>query len=465
MIIRNQRLIQNGISSELIVGVISEHKRKVVRLNKLLKYYKGETAITRREVKESYKPNNKIVANHSKYITDIATSYISGNDITFTGKDSEIINEINKTLDIHSHDTELYRDLSIFGVGFELLYFNEIGELEISVASPLESFVVRDNSIKNKPLFAVRYFANYDFDGNISDYSIIVYTKNQVIEYIAESLETSTSMIKISEANHHFQSIPLVEYQNNKIRQGDAEPVLSLIDAYDKLTSNRIDDKEALVDSILLISGSSLGDTESEVSTTAQMIEKYRMLELDENGKAEYLVKSLNETEVQILANSIKQDIHEFALVPCLTDENFSVNASGVAMKYKLLGIENLCRTKEAYFKKSLRERLHIIAQALAIKGVFIDVKGIKPVFTRSLPSNELELANVVTMLRGTVSLETLLSLLPFVNDVSEEMKVLAKEQLEQAQQQQQLNSTFGFDIPINEIEVGVDEDEERAED
>ena len=57
-----------------------------------------------------------------------------------------------------------------------------------------------------------------------------------------------------------------------------------------------------------------------------------------------------------MLKKAIKDDIHEFSKVPCLTDENFVGNASGVAMKYKLLGFEGLGKTKERYFKRGLRK-------------------------------------------------------------------------------------------------------------
>ena len=48
--------------------------------------------------------------------------------------------------------------------------------------------------------------------------------------------------------------------------------------------------------------------------------------------------------------------------------------------------------------------------------------------FTRSIPANETELVTMAKSLYGIVSEETLLSLLPFVEDVQQEQENLAKE-------------------------------------
>ncbi|HOQ62528.1 MAG TPA: phage portal protein, partial [Clostridia bacterium] len=112
-------------------------------------------------------------------------------------------------------------------------------------------------------------------------------------------------------------------------------------------------------------------DDEGEVirgRTPAEQIRQEKMLYLPgEDVKVEYLTKSLTESDVEILKDSIKSDIHKFAMVPDLSDVNFAGNASGVAMRYKLFGLEQLTKVKERWFKEALQERMRLFTNFLAV--------------------------------------------------------------------------------------------------
>ena len=118
-----------------------------------------------------------------------------------------------------------------------------------------------------------------------------------------------------------------------------------------------------------------------------------------------------------------------------MSDENFAGNVSGVAMKLKLLGLEQITKFKERYFSEGLKYRLECIANVLKVQGgAAVSVKDIAMQFTHSLPANEVELAQLISMLAGTVSQETLISRLPFVKDPKEEIKAVSKEKQENAE-------------------------------
>ena len=129
-----------------------------------------------------------------------------------------------------------------------------------------------------------------------------------------------------------------------------------------------------------------------------------------------------------------------------MSDENFAGNVSGVAMKYKLLALEQMTKFKERYFTEGLRYRLECIANVLRAKGgAAIDVKDINIQFTHSLPANETELAQLIGSLSGTVSQETLLSLLPFVKDPAAEVKAVNDEK--QANAERMVDSMMRSDM------------------
>ena len=103
--------------------------------------------------------------------------------------------------------------------------------------------------------------------------------------------------------------------------------------------------------------------------------------------------------------------------------EQFAGNVSGEAMKYKLMGLENIVGVKEAKFKKGLMRRMELLCNFLNIStNDLMLYTDIQPVFTRNKPQNETELANMVKSLYGILSDETLISILPFIENAREEI-------------------------------------------
>ncbi|MEC1177630.1 phage portal protein [Metasolibacillus meyeri] len=445
-IIRDRELIEdiNDIPVALIVSCIKEHQAGIPRLNKLEKYYEGEHAILERPLagEEMGLPNNKIVANHAKYITDISTGYTFGKPIKYEGEQIEPITAAYKEIDIVSHDQEMAKDLSIFGIGLELHFMSsdEVPIPKVTVIDPRQIFLVVDDTVEYKSLFAVHYYEKRDIDNEVIGWNINVYTESLIVKYFAKDIE-SGDYIMVDVLDHYHQKVPVVEFWNNEEQQGDFEQQISLIDAYNLLQSDRINDKEQLVDALLKLVGVSLGDTEDEQSETAKMIKKHKIIELPEGADAEWLTKGLNETEVEVLKTAIKKDIHEFSMVPNLTDENFASNSSGVAMKYKLFGLEQLAVIKERYYVQGLRERLKLFANILEVKAKAVKVSDVEITMIRNLPENELTIQDIVSLI-GLVSNATLLSLLPFVEDATEEVKKLKIQLKEDRERNQQ---AFGF--------------------
>jgi len=162
-------------------------------------------------------------------------------------------------------------------------------------------------------------------------------------------------------------------------------------------------------------------------------LRKNKILSLDEGGSAEWLIKNLNDSYIENIKTRLQNDIHKFSSVPDMSDDSFAGNASGVAIKYKLLGMEQIRSRKERCFKKGLQRRIEIIAGMLRTKSkADIDFRDINIAFTANLPANLQEQAQIVSQLDGMISRKTLLSLLPFVTDPKEELEELDKEREEE---------------------------------
>lgn len=406
------------ITEEIINNCIKMHKNDLFRLKKLHNYY-----LSKNEVNAEPKYTEKINNNIAGYIVRTANSYFIGNPVRYNfieGIDITQITDLFKRQDKASLDKSLGKDCSIFGKAYEYIYMSDdaVPVPKSCKLSPLNTFVVFDTSAEPKSLFAVNYM-------QLGETTITkVFTSEEIITYEGKG-DLKPNMIKSREL-HPFSKVPITLYQNNEEEMGDFENVLSDIDAYNRLKTNRLDDVEKFIQSVLKLVGTSLGDDDSEAEKNAKRIKNLGVLELPEGGDAGFLTNTLDQQQIQIFANSIKEDIHMYSFVPNLTDENFASNSSGVAMKYKLLGLEQLVQDKELSFIKGLKRRLKLYKTIMLAKAVIQDfeVEDVEVVFNRNLPSNDLETAQMIQLLvaTGTVTKQTLASQLSFVQDAEREV-------------------------------------------
>lgn len=449
----DRELMQDGIPTpEILEYCIKQHQGTLARLNKLSDYYDGKQDISNREFGNPNIPNHKIVANHAKYIVDIATGFLVGNPIAYSGSQVDKILDEYSRMDIISHDTELEKDLSVFGIGYELMYLAPVdeGDTEIRIKSidPRGIFVVTDDTVDKNPLFGVHYQQRFKLDGSLNYYLINVYTEDKIFTYHAKGLSKG-QMSLFEESEHYFGAVPVVEYRNNEERQGDFEQQISQFDAYNLLQSDRINESEQRVNSILFIKGFTLG---TENLTHDSIIET-----TEKDSDLKWLIKEIKEADNEVLRQSLLDDIHKFSYIPSMTDEHFAGNVSGEAMKYKLFGLLQLLSIKTRYMSKSLRKRLELMRNILNTKGSNIDISDVKITFKPNLPINTNDLASIINQLKGILPLETLIGWLPDIDDPAEQLQKLEEEQSKSIQNQQQAlgNGTLPKFDEVDEDEEG----------
>ena len=453
---------EKNIKKELVVKLIREHEKQIPRFKKLKKYYLGEHDILSKQ-RAKNKPNYKPVCNHAKDIADTSTGYFMGNTISYSNSEDTDIDELliafdNAEVDESDHDNAL--DMAIYGVAYEYVYARENENiLDIKSLEVENTFIVYDDSIEQQPLFGVYYFKRKENKADTETYQAVIMTKQFVYSIVLEGKEKG--VISDKPVPHNMGDIPIIEYKNNKYSIGDFEQQIGLIDSYNSLTANRINDKEQFIDSILVLYGARLGDDEEESIKAMESLAEHKLLELHPEARAEYLSKTLNENEVETLRNAVKQDIYTFSHIPNLTDENFAGNSSGVAMEFKLLGLEMITKIKQRYYVKGLKKRIKLFANYLGLTQIAIDANSIIPHFSRSLPKNLLEISQIVSNLDGKVSQETLLSQIPFVEDPMSEIEKVNEEKQENIAQNQLL-LTGGEHIHNTPVGDEVDEQEEQ---
>lgn len=412
------------LTTELLSKIIQqfELKEKPI-LNKYWNYYKGNQEITRKVATDIGKPCNRIVTNYCYNIAQNYQGYIVGIPVSYSSeKDFSNIQDVLNYNDVKNEDSELLRNALIFGRSFEINYIDEDGKQRFKVLDTRECIPVYDTSLNNDLLYVIRYYLVDSVEDNTDKYFVEVYGATTTRIY--ESSNRFSSFSLLDEVIHHYHQVPITVFSLNKDEESIFDKIITLQDAYNKLLSSEVDDFEAFCDAYLVLKGCIAED--EDIKTMKQN----RVLVLENDASAEYLTKSVSDTQIENMLKNINDTIHKIANSPDFNDEKLLAQ-SGIAMRYKLVGFENVASSIVANMTKALQRRIELICEILMLTGGEEMWRDIEITFTRNLPVNTLEAVQIVNQLRGLVSDETLLSQIPFIRNATEELEKL-KEQKEE---------------------------------
>lgn len=441
------------LDAKLIKKAIDYNEKRRTRFDTLDDYYMGKQAITTREKVETLM-NNKLVTNHAKYITDMMVGYLLGNPVDYQVNDDIDIQPVldaYKRQTIENIDVEIAKECSIFGIKYEYVYADEEANPCSVTLDVRNTIMIYDDTLVHNELYAINYRPIYKNpeDKEPDHYDVIVATDKEIIKY--ELAGNGGSVKEIDREQHAFGAVPIIEYDNNKEYSGDFESVVSLIDAYNLIQSDRVNDREQLVDAILCFYGMKF-----DADQMADLKEKRALSNIPTDGKVEYLTKAINEGDVDVLRKTIEKDIHKISMVPDMSDEKFAGDSSGVAIRYKLLAFEQAVKNKERFFEKGLMKRFELYSHFLSVKSKMKEVskEDVDAVFKRNLPSNDYETSQMIVNLDGIVDRELLASQLSFVKDASETIEIAEKEDSEAIKDDDYNANEFGNNVDESEEDV-----------
>lgn len=253
----------------------------------------------------------------------------------------------------------------------------------------------------------------------------------------------------VNEENHYFNQCPANVFSLPD-EKSIFECIIGLQDAANEILSSEIDDYSAFCDAYLALVG-----VDADEDDIAKMKEN-RVLVLPENASANYLVKASNDAQVENILSRIHDSIYRIAACPDFSSESFVGGvSSGIAIRYRLTGMETRAGKIEASMKKALQRRVEIIAGIASLKLGEEVFRDIAIDFKRNVPEDISSVVNLVNTLKGVVSDATLLEQLPFVSDVNAELKAL-----DEQKQKNIAMYSFGGNSTNNE-----NEEEENNED
>ena len=409
------------------------------RYDRLWRYYLGRHDIFRQRKEGEV----QVAVNYAKYVVDIALNYYLGRPVKYDPNQTDALGrkvDLSPLLNCYERqhiaevDLAIGRTMGVMGDCLELCYASP-GPNPIPKSAridPRSGILVCDTTVEHAKLFALVWERREKITGE-QYYFVTVYTDRTARDYICGNLD-GESFKPVGEVRYHwFGGVPVIAYTNNDERQGDFEQILSLIDAYDGLMSSRLTDKKKFVDALLVFFGMTLAEGDEAKLAREKFIDGAPL-----DARAEYIQKTFNESEVQVLADSLVREMHKMTFTVDMSDEQFAGNSSGQALKLKLLTMDLLSRSKMRRMEQGLRQRLELYNHWLVVRGAMgvVDHSQVDVVFTPDLPINESEIVDMVCRLQGIVDDQTLLSQLWFIRDPAEAADNLRRQRQQQSEEE-----------------------------
>lgn len=250
-----------------------------------------------------------------------------------------------------------------------------------------------------------------------------VYTDSEIRHYELASSVLPTGFKYIGSHEHIFGRVPVIVCPANNERKSGFQDVVSLFDAYNAINSDLVNEIADHRNAYLVIENAKIEEED------LLKMKSMGIIQVPSGGKVSWLTKDINDSFVQNELNNIERKIFDL-MDEVNFNENWAANTSSLALRNKLLNLENRVAMREAFMEKIIRQRIKNLFIYLQKKeGKSYDYRDIAVKFTRNLPTDLTGLADVITKLKDVCSQETLLTLLPFIENPKVEIQKFRAEQ------------------------------------
>ncbi|HHV25997.1 MAG TPA: phage portal protein [Tissierellia bacterium] len=438
------------VNNELILRCLKELRKNQVKYRVYKDYYDGNHDILKTYAMNEARSNQKVVVNYFKKFINDEIAYSIGNPVSYisTEGDNEVINLIDLNFSYWSkmHDQEIMKQANIFGESYELNYINEDGDFKATVYNPLNMFVLESGNAEKEVDLAIQvYKENMFSETEMMD----VYYGNVIEHYEIIDDENIKPMGK---DNHIFNKPPIIVCSANPERKSMLDDIKSENDAFNTVLSDYVNEISDFRTALLRISGAE-GLDEGKL----RKMKNTGAIQLPPNATVDYLLKNMPDTFILNSLKILEDKIYKLAS-HIDTNERLQSNLSGTALRSRMIALENKCLLMQSMLEATIKKRLKNFFYYNEIRiGKSYDYRTIKLKLTMNIPSDIGLLADTISKLRGIASDETLLSLLPFVDNPSVELE---KRRAEQESERIDLDN-ISFSTNIEDYIITGDEDEQ----
>ena len=383
MILKGRREIFTDvkeITKENIAKVLNDafsvHRENVTEIKYLQEYEKGVQPILEREKKVRPEINYKIVENHAAEITAFKVGYVFGSPITFVQRASNDVTSGNGAVDDKriailnemmfeegkaSQDQALGKDLAVTGVGYRIVLPKKekvgIATFDMLRLNPQTTFVVKFNDIYKRTAIGASYVV---FDDNTV--RLGAYTDKWYFELKGDALG---NFKVISSQPNRMGIIPIVEYRNDNERMGCFERVITLLDALNVATSDRLNGLAQFVQAILWMNNCEIDKEQME-----QLKDELGLLTKSEPGNpasVQYLIATLDQAQTQTFIDSMYDQVLQIAGVPGREQSTGGNTGQAIMLSNGWQIAEQHARSLEQIFTDSEREMLKVVLKITSL--------------------------------------------------------------------------------------------------
>ena len=370
-----KEITQENIS-KVLADAYEVHLLNANEIKYLQEYERGKQPILDRIKEVRPEINFKAVENHAAEITAFKVGYVFGSPITFVQRASvdmgsndgatddkklAILNEMMFEEGKAAQDQALGKDISVCGVGYRIVLPKKVKDgvsaFSILRLNPNNAFVIKSNDIYKKNIVGVSYIT-------LADDSVRVgaYTDKQYFELEGKDF----SSLKVINAVPNRVGIqPIVEYKNDDERMGCFERVISLLDALNVATSDRLNGLAQFVQSILWMNNCEIDSEQME-----QLKDKLGLLTKSEPGNpasVQYLTATLDQAQTQTLIDYLYEQILQIAGVPGREQSTGGNTGQAIMLSNGWQIAETHARSVEQTFTQSEREMLKVVLRILSL--------------------------------------------------------------------------------------------------
>ncbi|MCI8485913.1 MAG: phage portal protein [Clostridia bacterium] len=373
---------------------------------------------------------------------------------------------------------ELVLDFLVKRACYEIYYKdNTTGEITIARSDALETVAIWDYSLPKNLIGIYRIIQTSMANGEYQNMVELTTAKGK--RYYMDTPEkrkifgTSEYEIKFKDESLFKEDKKMKQprkWENDipatAIEQEDGlaifEPVISVIEAYQRVVQNSRNTFKYNDDAILVVTGydtdtalTILDDNGNEILNPARIKEdEYRRQTktwyLGTDGDVRWVLKDINDNALQNHKKTLMDIICLCSFCPNMTDLGFTSADNNSALEKKFFSLQQYIATFEGEFKKGLLRRWEIILNKFnKEKGKTFDFRDIEVKLQRNVPSDRTTDITNALKLRGLLSDETVINSLNMDLDAKNEISKMDMQNEENIQknienvQKIQQNSEF----------------------
>lgn len=450
----------SAINTRRIKDLIDSYKasKQYKRSETGLKYYNGEHDIKNRlkyytvdgvKLIDHSKSNYKIEHRFLNLLVEQKQSYIAGNPINITygqgtDEDNKILQLVYQIFGDKFDDiiSEWIEKTSAGAVSYLHCFINSKGEFDYIVLPPTEIIPIYDTTY-NKNLIAVlryylvdyideennkteqRYMVEYWTDKDVTYYRQLSDGTFYLEEVTGHFVKTNETLNISEQAN--WGKVPFVPLYNNNDIKTDLDDIKSLIDAYDLVKSDYLNDLADFQELVYVLKGFNGFAFETRLnpfSAFLTQLKESKAISVDENGDVKTLKAEIPVEAREKFLKICRDEIFYFGKGVDIASDKFGNSPSGISLKFLYTNLDLKANKLILKLRQALTELMYFVSYYIKMtRNIQIDYKKFYYKFNKAVLFNENEVIQNLRNSEGLLSERTILSKHPYVDDVENEIR------------------------------------------